>query len=31
LPLHAMESVVFWAGGPVKAASRVSGSPQGWP
>jgi hypothetical protein len=26
-----MESVVSWAGGPVKAASRVSGSPQGWP
>jgi hypothetical protein len=26
-----MESVVSWAGEPVKAVSRVSGSPQGWP
>jgi hypothetical protein len=29
--LHPVESVISWAGGPVKAASRVSGSPQGWP
>jgi hypothetical protein len=31
LSLHPMESVISWAGGPVKAASRVSGNPQGWP